>query len=1077
VINAATTAAINTISTGAGNDTVNISATATGGYTINAGIGDDFVNGGAGNDAINGGDGNDKLRGGAGNDALTGGLGDDTLNGGAGADTMTGGDGSDNYNIDNAGDIVIETNANIGTGGVDIVNSSINAYTLTANVETGRVLSAGAANMTGNGLANLLYAGAGDNVLDGGLGVDTASYLYAASAVTVSLAVAGSQNTLGSGSDTLIGIENLNGGNYNDTLTGNAGANVLNGDGGADTMTGGDGADTYYVNNIGDVVTETNAASTGGIDMVYSSLNAYTLTANVENGQLLSAGAANMTGNSLNNLLYAGAGDNVLDGGLGVDTVSYLYAASAVTVSLAVAGSQNTLGSGSDTLIGIEKLNGSNYNDTLTGNAGANALNGGLGADTLVGGDGSDSYTVDNAGDVVTETNAANAGGIDTVNSSLNAYTLTANVETGRVLSAGTANLTGNNLDNLLYAGTGDNVLDGGLGVDTVSYLYAASAVTANLAVAGSQNTLGSGSDTLIGIENLNGGNYNDTLAGNAGANVLNGDGGADTMTGGDGADTYYVDNIGDVVAETNAANAGGIDMVYSSLNAYTLTANVETGRVLSAGAANMTGNSLANLLYAGTGDNILDGGLGVDTVSYLYATSAVTVSLAVAGSQNTLGAGSDTLIGIENLNGSNYNDTLTGNAGANDLSGGLGADTLVGGDGSDSYTVDNVGDVVTETNAANAGGIDTVSSSLNAYTLTANVENGQLLSAGAANMTGNGLNNLLYAGAGDNVLDGGLGVDTVSYLYAASAVTVSLAVAGSQNTLGSGSDTLIGIEKLNGSNYNDTLTGNAGANDLNGSGGADTMAGGNGADYYYVDNASDVVTETNAASTGGIDTVFSYLNAYTLTANVENGRTLSAGAANMTGNSLDNLLYAGAGNNVLDGDLGVDTVSYLYAASAITVSLAVAGSQNTLGSGSDTLIGIENLTGSNYNDTLTGDAGANILLGGLGFDTLTGGGGNDIFDFNALSEMGTLSGATDVITDFVSGQDKIDLSTLDANTATAANNAFSAFIDNTASFTAAGQLMFLDGVLYGNTNADSSAEFAIQLTGVTTLAISDIIL
>ncbi|MDD5273504.1 MAG: calcium-binding protein, partial [Methylovulum sp.] len=337
---------------------------------------------------------------------------------------------------------------------------------------------------------------------------------------------------------------------------------------------------------------------------------------------------------------------------------------------------------------------------------------------------------------------------------------------------------------------------------------------------------------------------------------------------------------------------------------------------------------------------------------------------------------------------------------------------------------------------------------------------------------------NLLYAGAGDNVLDGGLGTDIASYLYAASAVTASLAVAGGQNTLGSGSDTLTGIENLNGSNYNDTLAGNAGANVLNGSGGADAMAGGDGSDYYYVDNAGDVVTETNAnAGTGGADTVYSSLNAYTLAANVENGRIQSAGAANLTGNGLDNLLYTGVGDNVLDGGLGVDTASYLYVASAVTASLAVAGGQNTLGSGSDTLTGIENLTGGNYNDTLAGNAGANVLVGGVGFDTLTGGGGADTFDFNALSEMGTLSGATDVITDFVSGQDKIDLSTLDANTATVANNAFSGFIANTGSFTAAGQLMFLDGVLYGNTNADSSAEFAIQLTGVSTLAISDIIL
>jgi Ca2+-binding RTX toxin-like protein len=180
-------------------------------------------------------------------------------------------------------------------------------------------------------------------------------------------------------------------------------------------------------------------------------------------------------------------------------------------------------------------------------------------------------------------------------------------------------------------------------------------------------------------------------------------------------------------------------------------------------------------------------------------------------------------------------------------------------------------------------------------------------------------------------------------------------------------------------------------------------------------------------------------------------------------------------GDNVLNGGLGIDTASYLYASSAVTVSLAVTSTQNTLGSGSDTLIGIERLTGSDYNDTLTGNAKVNVLTGGMGADTLTGGGGKDIFDFNALSDMGALSGNADIITDFVRGQDKIDLSTLDANTATTANDGFSGFIDNTTSFSAAGQLMFLDGVLYGSTNTDSSAEFAIQLTGITALDNSDI--
>jgi Ca2+-binding RTX toxin-like protein len=69
--------------------------------------------------------------------------------------------------------------------------------------------------------------------------------------------------------------------------------------------------------------------------------------------------------------------------------------------------------------------------------------------------------------------------------------------------------------------------------------------------------------------------------------------------------------------------------------------------------------------------------------------------------------------------------------------------------------------------------------------------------------------------------------------------------------------------------------------------------------------------------------------------------------------------LDGGAGNDTLDGGAGLDTASYATAASGVTVSLAIAGTQNTVGAGSDTLTALENLSGSAFNDLLTGDAGA----------------------------------------------------------------------------------------------------------------------
>ena len=147
---------------------------------------------------------------------------------------------------------------------------------------------------------------------------------------------------------------------------------------------------------------------------------------------------------------------------------------------------------------------------------------------------------------------------------------------------------------------------------------------------------------------------------------------------------------------------------------------------------------------------------------------------------------------------------------------------------------------------------------------------------------------------------------------------------------------------------------------------------------------------------------------------------------------------------------------------------------------------GNDNLNGSDFadvlnagagDDTVNGGAGNDTLVGGIGQDVLIGGVGDDIFKFNALSEIGITGGATDIIADFTQGRDKIDLSVLDADTATMDDDAFSGFIASGANFTTAKQLMIFNGVLYGNADADSAAEFAIQLTGIATLITDDLIL
>ena len=205
----------------------------------------------------------------------------------------------------------------------------------------------------------------------------------------------------------------------------------------------------------------------------------------------------------------------------------------------------------------------------------------------------------------------------------------------------------------------------------------------------------------------------------------------------------------------------------------------------------------------------------------------------------------------------------------------------------------------------------------------------------------------------------------------------------------------LAGNDILEGFGGNDWLLGGAGNDWLNGGTGFDTMEGGADNDTYVVDNNADSAVEGVDA---GTDTVRSYIASYALTSNVENLMLMLTGTASGTGNSLANVITAGAGNNIMDGGLGTDTVSYALATGGVTVSLGLAGVQATGGSGSDTLLNVENLTGSGLADNLTGNGTANVLIGAAGNDILEGLGGNDSLHGGAGSDWLNGGGGIDIL-------------------------------------------------------------------------------
>ncbi|QVM95396.1 retention module-containing protein [Pseudomonas sp. SORT22] len=266
--------------------------------------------------------------------------------------------------------------------------------------------------------------------------------------------------------------------------------------------------------------------------------------------------------------------------------------------------------------------------------------------------------------------------------------------------------------------------------------------------------------------------------------------------------------------------------------------------------------------------------------------------------------------------------------------------------------------------------------------------------------------------------------------------------------------------------------------------------------DYSNAQNETAYGTYTvsdghGGSSTGNVDIVYQEGNTLTGTSGDDTllagagNDTLNAGAGNdvliggdgndfLYGGDGNDLLIGGAGNDLLDGGAGIDTASYASAGSAVTVNLSTVGAQNTGGAGTDTLVAIENLIGSDYNDNLTGNDNANVLNGGLGNDTLIGGGGDDVLIGGPGNN--TLTGGTgsdtflyqqgntghDVVTDFTPGTDRLDLSQL-----LQGENATTASLDDYLHFKVTGSGASVVSTIEVSSVAGAAPTQTIDLAGV----------
>ena len=975
----------------------------TGNDTLSGGLGDDIFNGGDGNDVLNGADGNDSLDGGAGNDTLNPGY---DLNS---FDEVDGGAGDDlllvDYSSKNDGFGIHF--GNLGTNQIFNRNGAI--LVTFQNIERFEI--------TGTDYDDAFDGFAGDEIFSGGDGNDT-----------------------------------LNGGSGNDSLD------------------GGTGNDTYLVDSTSDTITE-NVGE--GTDTVESSVT-YTLGANLENLTLTGTGDIDGIGNALDNLIQGNSGNNILYGGAGNDT--YLVDSTSDTITENVGEGTDTVESSVTytldanlenlTLTGTGDIDGTGnaLDNLIQGNSRNNILDGGAGDDTLDGGAGNDIYIIDSLGDTIAE----NAGeGLDTVNSSVT-YTLGANLEHLNLTGTGAINGTGNSANNYIQGNSSNNILDGGAGDDTLdggagNDIYIIDSLGDTIAENSGEGldtvnssvsyTLGANLEhlNLIGTGAINGtGNSaNNYIQGNSSNNILDGGAGDDTLDGGAGNDTL-MGGYGDDILNATAGNDW--DWLYGGAGDDTLNSG--------AGGAIFSG---------GAGNDIFNGSSGEDSADYRWITGGIGIYVTLEQSVVTNdGYGNqDSLIGIEQIWGSQYDDTMIGDQNDNYLSGSAGNDVLNGLGGNDTLLAfygNNTLDGGSDNDWLSGGsGNDTLDGGSGNDTLDGRSGNDTLNGrSGNDTLNGGSGNDTLNGGSGNDTLDGVSGNDTAIYSGSHTQFNITILSDRSiqiQDTSGNeGTDILSGIETitfanlsydlvighsghefLTGRDFNNsaliyggagndvlsTLTFHGGvpkiSNDtLDGGAGDDTFYGGYGDDNYVVDSAGDTVSE---GAYQGTDTVESSVT-YTLGANLENLTLTGTGDIDGTGNALDNIIQGNSGNNILDSGAGDDTLkggfgsdTAIYSGTHTQFNTTVLGDgriqiQDISGNeGTDILSEIEQISfSSGIYDLVAGTNGNDWLddypaISGTGDDYFLGGLGNDVLYGRDGNDI--LDGGDD--NDYLDGRDGDD--------------------------------------------------------------------
>jgi len=431
------------------------------------------------------------------------------------------------------------------------------------------------------------------------------------------------------------------------------------------------------------------------------------------------------------------------------------------------------------------------------------------------------------------------------------------------------------------------------------------------------------------------------------------------------------------------------------------------------------------DIIFPGSGNNTIDGGAGIDAINLVDLSEGMIVDLLAGTILGSVSGDASTVVNVEDIFGSEFDDVLSGDDGDNLIIGRDGDDTIAGNGGDDTLR--------------GKAGFDTIDYSSSTDGVTVNLINGgaRFISVsqgtdsvfGFERLLGSDFDDTLFTDKTGNEIHGNGGDDQIEGRD------------GDDELFGGDGDDLLrsrdGDDTLFGGAGNDTIVDGDGTDTVDAGAGDDRVIDGTGDGTYEGGTGSDVLDfsfqtialdidirdasvkatglgmqsfsgfEEVRASTGG-GRYFGTSGDNTLFGNVGEDRLLGvAGDDIIKAGAGDDTILPGIGTNFADGGAGTDIVSYEFQTDALTLSLITNTGFDTAMTGliNDTYVAVEGLIGGEGDDFVEGNGSDNILGGGAGTNEVFGYGGNDIILLGFNANVNDASG-----TQVVDGGDGIDL-------------------------------------------------------------------